>query len=137
MKEIAAIAKRHGLWLHVDAAYGGPAALLEEYRHILDGSAEADSMVINPHKWLFTPVDLSVLYTRRPEIMRRALSLDETPAYLVTARARTRAELFRIFAALGRRFRSLKLWFVLRYYGREGIAGDAARAHAPGAGAGR
>ena len=77
---IADIADRHGLWLHVDAAYGGPAALLEEHRHILDGSSHADSIVINPHKWLFTPVDLSILYTRRPEIMRRAFSLDETPA---------------------------------------------------------
>ena len=76
---IAAIAERHGLWLHVDAAYGGPAALLEEHRHILDGSARADSMVVNPHKWLFTPVDLSILYTRRPDIMRRALRSTKRP----------------------------------------------------------
>ncbi len=121
LKDIAAIAKRYGLWLHIDAAYGGPAALLEEHRHILDGSADADSMVINPHKWLFVPVDLSVLYTRRPEIMRRALSLDETPAYLVTAEHDRAVNLSEYALPLGRRFRSLKLWFVMRYYGREGI----------------
>jgi aromatic-L-amino-acid decarboxylase len=121
LPEIAAIAKRYGLWLHIDAAYGGPAALLEEHRHILDGSAEADSMVINPHKWLFVPVDLSILYTRRPDIMRRALSLDETPAYLVTAEHDRALNLSEYALPLGRRFRSLKLWFVMRYYGREGI----------------
>lgn len=119
---IGQIAEKYGLWLHVDAAYGGPAALLEEYRYILDGSSRADSIVVNPHKWLFTPVDLSILYTRRPEILRRALSLDETPAYLVTAQ-HDRALNFSEYALpLGRRFRSLKLWFILRYYGREGIA---------------
>ena len=122
LRAIAQIAERYGLWLHVDAAYGGPAALLEEHRYILDGSSRADSIVVNPHKWLFTPVDLSILYTRRPEIMRRAFSLDETPAYLVTAQ-HDRAVNFSEYALpLGRRFRSLKLWFVLRYYGREGIA---------------
>jgi aromatic-L-amino-acid decarboxylase len=121
LKDIAAIAKRYQLWLHIDAAYGGPAALLEEHRHILDGSAEADSMVINPHKWLFVPVDLSILYTRRPEIMRRALSLEETPAYLVTAEHDRALNFSEYSLNLGRRFRSLKLWFVMRYYGREGI----------------
>jgi len=118
---ISEIAKRYSLWLHIDAAYGGPAALLEEYRYILDGSARADSIVINPHKWLFTPVDLSILYTRRPEIMRRAFSLDETPAYLVTAQHERALNFSEYALPLGRRFRSLKLWFVLRYYGREGI----------------
>jgi aromatic-L-amino-acid decarboxylase len=121
LRAIAAIARRYGLWLHVDAAYGGPAALLDEHRHILDGSEHADSMVVNPHKWLFTPVDLSILYTRRPEIMRRALSLDETPAYLVTAQHERALNFSEYALPLGRRFRSLKLWFVLRYYGREGI----------------
>jgi aromatic-L-amino-acid decarboxylase len=118
---IADIANRYGLWLHIDAAYGGPAALLHEYRHILDGSERADSIVVNPHKWLFTPVDLSILYTRRPDIMRRALSLDETPAYLVTAQHERALNFSEYSLNLGRRFRSLKLWFVLRYYGREGL----------------
>jgi aromatic-L-amino-acid decarboxylase len=119
---IAAIAKEHGLWLHVDAAYAGPAAVLDEYRHILDGSALADSLVLNPHKWLFTPTDLSVLYTRRPEVFRRALSLEETPAYLKSTTLEEGVNLSDYSVALGRRFRSLKLWFVLRSYGREGIA---------------
>jgi aromatic-L-amino-acid decarboxylase len=122
LAEIAAIARRYGLWLHVDAAYGGPAAVLEEYRHILDGAAEADSLVINPHKWLFTPTDLSILYTRRPEMMRRAVSLEEVPAYLDAAGRDRAVNLSEYSLALGRRFRSLKLWFVLRYFGREGIA---------------
>ena len=64
LPEIAAIARRYDLWLHVDAAYAGPAAVLDEYRHILEGAELADSLVVNPHKWLFTPVDLSALYTR-------------------------------------------------------------------------
>ena len=118
---IAEIARRYNLWLHLDAAYGGPAALLEEHRYILNGSELADSIVINPHKWLFTPVDLSILYTRRPEIMRRALNLETTPAYLATAQHDRALNFSEYSVNLGRRFRSLKLWFVLRYYGREGI----------------
>ena len=120
--EIAEIARWHGLWLHVDAAYAGPAAVLEEYRHILKGADLADSLVVNPHKWLFTPMDLSILYTRKPEMFRRALSLDETPAYLQTAGNERAVNLSEYTVSLGRRFRALKLWFVLRYYGREGIA---------------
>lgn len=115
------IARKHNLWLHVDAAYAGSAALLEEHRHILNGAAQADSIVMNPHKWLFTPVDLSILYTRRPEIMRRMLSLEETPPYLDAAALHRAVNLSEYSLALGRRFRSLKLWFVLRYFGREGI----------------
>jgi aromatic-L-amino-acid decarboxylase len=121
IEDIGAIARRYKLWFHVDAAYAGSAALLEEHHHILDGAARADSLVVNPHKWLFTPVDISVLYTRQPDVMRRMLSLEEVPPYLDTA-ARDRAvNLSEYSLALGRRFRSLKLWFVLRYFGREGI----------------
>jgi aromatic-L-amino-acid decarboxylase len=119
---IAEIAERHGLWLHVDAAYAGLAAVLEEYRHLLDGASRADSLVVNPHKWLLTPMDLSVLYMKRPEIVKRALSLEETPAYLAIARQERALNYSEYSIALGRRFRSLKLWFVLRYFGREGIA---------------
>jgi aromatic-L-amino-acid decarboxylase len=121
LAEIAAIADRHNLWLHVDAAYAGPAAILEEHRHMLKGIERADSIVINPHKWLFTPVDLSILYTRRPEIMRRSLAMD-TPAYLRTAQHERALNYSEYSVALGRRFRALKLWFVMRYYGREGLA---------------
>jgi aromatic-L-amino-acid decarboxylase len=122
LPEIAAIARRYRLWLHVDAAYAGPAAVLDEYRHILKGAELADSLVVNPHKWLFTPIDLSALYTRRPEIFRRALSLDQTPAYLQATESSGATNLSDYSVALGRRFRALKLWFVLRFYGREGIS---------------
>jgi aromatic-L-amino-acid decarboxylase len=118
---ILRIAKAHGLWVHVDAAYGGPAALVEEYRHWFNGIEGADSMVLNPHKWLFTPVDLSILYTRRPEILRRSMTLQQVPAYLQVAEHERAVNYSDYTLPLGRRFRSLKLWFVLRYYGREGI----------------
>jgi aromatic-L-amino-acid/L-tryptophan decarboxylase len=118
---IGEIARRYHLWFHVDAAYAGSAALLEEHRHILDGAAQADSLVVNPHKWLFTPVDLSVLFTRKKEVMRRMLSLEEAPPYLQTTEQDRAVNLADYSLALGRRFRSLKLWFVLRYFGREGI----------------
>lgn len=122
LPEIGAIAQRHNLWLHVDAAYAGPAAVLEEYRHILAGAELADSIVVNPHKWLFTPVDLSALYTRRPEVFRQALSLEQAPAYLQAAGGASAVNFSDYSVALGRRFRALKLWFVLRYFGRQGIA---------------
>ena len=118
---VGAIAREYGLWMHVDAAYAGPAAMLAEHRKILDGAAAADSLVVNPHKWLFTPVDLSVLYTRRPEIMRRAVSLEQTPAYVQTAQHDRALNFSEYSVVLGRRFRALKLWFVLRNFGREGI----------------
>jgi aromatic-L-amino-acid decarboxylase len=122
LPEIAAIARRHGLWLHVDAAYAGSAAILEEYRHILSGAELADSLVVNPHKWLFTPVDISALYTRRPDAMRRAVSLEDAPPYLTAVDQDRAVNLADYSLALGRRFRSLKLWFVLRSFGRQGIA---------------
>jgi len=122
LPEIAEIAERYGLWLHVDAAYAGPAAVLDEYKHLLAGAERADSLVLNPHKWLLTPVDLSVLYMKRPEMIKRALSLEQVPAYLDIAKQERALNFSEYSVALGRRFRSLKLWFILRYYGREGIA---------------
>lgn len=116
--EIANIARREMLWLHVDAAYAGSAALVPELRWILDGADQADSFVFNPHKWLMIPVDCSLLYCARPDALRNAFSL--VPEYL-----RTQDEglnLMDYAIPLGRRFRALKLWFVLRYYGREGLA---------------
>ena len=116
--DIADIAQRHRLWLHVDAAYGGSAAIAPEFRDILRGAERADSLVTNPHKWMFTPVDLSVLYTRHPDMLRRAFSL--VAEYLQTP---DRAiNLMDYGVQLGRRFRALKLWFVMRYFGRERIA---------------
>jgi aromatic-L-amino-acid decarboxylase len=120
VEAVAAIAERYGLWLHVDAAYAGVAAIAPEFQHILKGCDRADSLVVNPHKWLFTPVDLSVLFTRRPEILRRAFSL--VPEYLRTAEDSHAVNFMDYGVPLGHRFRALKLWFVLRYYGREGIS---------------
>lgn len=124
--EIAAIAGHHGAWLHVDAAYAGSAAVVPEHRHILAGCERADSFVVNAHKWLFTPLDLSVFFTRRPDILRRAFSL--VPEYLRTAEDPRAVNLMEYGIPLGRRFRALKLWFVMRYFGRERIA-EAIRKH--------
>ena len=118
--EIAAIAEQHRLWLHVDAAYAGTAAIDPSLRFLMDGVERADSLVVNPHKWMFVPVDLSVLYTRRPEAVRAALSL--VPDYLQTPEHRDAPNLMDYGVALGRRFRALKLWLVLRSFGRRGIA---------------
>ncbi len=117
---IADVCAAEGMWLHVDAAYGGAAAAVPEMRWVLEGCERADSLVVNPHKWLFTPIDCSALYTRRPDVLRRAFSL--TPEYLKTSLGDDVFNLMDYGLALGRRFRSLKLWFVLRYFGAEGIA---------------
>ncbi len=117
--EIAAICREEGLWLHVDASYAGVAALLPEMRHHFAGIDEADSLVVNPHKWLFTPVDISAMYTRRPDVLRRAFSL--VPEYLITHEQDQVVNLMDYGVQLGRRFRSLKLWFVMRAFGLEGL----------------
>jgi aromatic-L-amino-acid decarboxylase len=117
--EIAEIAREFDLWLHVDAAYGGPAAAVPELRPLFTGWELADSVVVNPHKWLFTPIDCSVLYARDPEQLKKAFSL--TPEYLTTSEAGQARNLMDYGMSLGRRFRSLKLWFVLRYFGAEGV----------------
>jgi aromatic-L-amino-acid decarboxylase len=118
---VAEIAEAHGMWMHVDAAYGGSAAVVPEYRRIFfDGVPRAHSLVVNPHKWLFTPMDISVFYTREPEILRRAFSL--SAEYLKTAEDTRAVNYMDYGVQLGRRFRALKLWFVMRYYGHEKIA---------------
>ena len=117
---IADVCERHGMWLHVDAAYGGSAAVVPEMRHVLDGCDRADSLVVNPHKWLFTPVDCSLLYTARPDDLRAAFSL--VPAYLTTPEDGGVVNLMDYGLSLGRRFRALKLWMVIRAYGAEGLA---------------
>jgi aromatic-L-amino-acid/L-tryptophan decarboxylase len=116
--EIADLCEPAGAWLHVDAAYAGSAAVCEELRWALDGAERADSLVVNPHKWLFTPIDCSCLWTRRPEALFRAFSAD--PEYM-PERARGVTDLKDYGPALGRRFRGLKLWTVLRCFGREGL----------------
>jgi aromatic-L-amino-acid/L-tryptophan decarboxylase len=107
-----------GAWLHVDAAYAGSAAVCEEFRWALAGAERADSLVVNPHKWLFTPVDCSCLFTRRPDVLRDAFSL--VPEYLRTSEEEV-TNLMDYGPALGRRFRALKLWAVIRCYGRSGL----------------
>lgn len=119
---VAEVCERERLWLHVDAAYAGSAAVVPELRHVLAGCERADSFTMNPHKWLFTPFDLSVLYTRRMDLLHRAFSL--VPEYLRTLeegreRVRNHSE---YGVQLGRRFRALKLWMIIRYFGREGLA---------------
>jgi aromatic-L-amino-acid decarboxylase len=126
VEEIADIADAHGLWLHVDASYAGAAAVVPELQFILQGAERAHSFVMNPHKWLLTPVDLSAFYTREPETLKRAFSL--VPEYLKTAEDPLAVNLMDYGVQLGRRFRALKLWFVMRYFGREGLA-DMIRNH--------
>ena len=116
---IASVCEREGLWLHVDAAYAGVAAMVPGREDILDGADRADSVVLNPHKWLFTPFDLSVLYTRHMDVVRAAFSL--TPEYLKTAEAAVARNLMDTGIQLGRRFRALKLWMVLRHFGADGL----------------
>ena len=117
VRELAERAHAAGAWLHVDAAYAGSSWICEEERWSQDGVELADSLVVNPHKWLMVPMDCSLLWTSRPDELRTAFSL--TPEYL-----RTDDDAYALSdygPALGRRFRSLKLWAVLRCYGREGL----------------
>ncbi len=115
--ELARRCAEAGVWLHIDAAYAGSAAICPELRWCLDGCDRADSIVVNPHKWLFTPMDCSTLWTRRPEVFHEAFAL--RPDYL--ASTDSAVDLKDYGPALGRRFRALKLWLVLRMYGAEGL----------------
>ena len=117
---IAELCERHGIWLHVDAAYAGSAAIVPEFRWLFEGCEHADSLITNPHKWLLTPMDCSVFYTRRPEVLKRAFSL--IPDILYTADDPRAVNMMDYGVPLGRRFRALKLWFILRSYGHEGLA---------------
>src|SRR5258707_2097711 len=120
VSEMIPIGEKHAMWLHVDAAYAGSAAVVPELRHILKGCERADSLAVNPHKWLFTPFDLSVLYCRHLDLLRRAFSL--VPEYLRTPEQEQVRSGSDYGVQLGRRFRALKLWMVIRYFGREGLA---------------
>jgi aromatic-L-amino-acid decarboxylase len=115
---LAELCERTGVWLHLDAAYAGSAAVCEEFRWALDGAERADSIVVNPHKWLFTPMDCSCAWTRRPDAFFRAFSA--APEYMPERDASV-TDLKDYGPALGRRFRGLKLWAVLRCYGRDGL----------------
>lgn len=120
LEAIADICAEEKLWLHVDAAYGGAAALLPELRHLFRGIERADSIVFNPHKWMFTQSDCSILFVRHPAILKQAFSL--VPEYLRTDDENV-TNYMDWGVQLGRRFRALKLWFILRRYGAEGIRG--------------
>ena len=117
VRPLAERARAAGAWVHVDAAYAGPSWICEEERWSQDGVELADSLVVNPHKWLLVPMDCSLLWTSRPDDFRSAFSV--VPEYLRTPE--DAYALSEYGPALGRRFRSLKLWTVLRCYGREGL----------------
>jgi aromatic-L-amino-acid decarboxylase len=116
---IADICEKYGVWMHVDAAYAGPAAIIPEMREPFKGWERADSIVVNPHKWMFTPFDLSVLYCKDLGVMKAAFSL--VAEYLKTSDAGVVKNGMDYGIQLGRRFRALKFWFVIRYFGREGM----------------
>jgi aromatic-L-amino-acid/L-tryptophan decarboxylase len=116
---VAGACEAAGAWLHVDAAYAGSAMVCPELRWAFEGVDRADSLVVNAHKWMFTPMDCSLLWTSRPDEFRDAFSL--IPEYLRTPDEEDALSLSEYGPALGRRFRSLKLWAVLRCYGRSGL----------------
>jgi aromatic-L-amino-acid decarboxylase len=116
---IADVCRQAGTWLHVDAAYAGAAMVCPEYRWAFAGVDRADSLVVNAHKWMLTPMDCSLLWTRRPDAFRRAFSM--IPEFLRTPDAEDALSLSEYGPALGRRFRALKLWAVLRCVGRSGL----------------
>jgi aromatic-L-amino-acid decarboxylase len=113
---IAAIAQREKIWLHVDSAYAGSATIVPELRFLWEGVEHADSIVVNPHKWLFTPIDCSVLYTKKPDVLRETFSL--IPEYLKTTDT-AEMNYMDYGLQLGRRFRALKLWMIMEHYGLE------------------
>jgi aromatic-L-amino-acid decarboxylase len=124
-RALGAIAQREECWFHIDGAYAGSATICPEYRFLWDGVEYADSIVVNPHKWLFTPIDCSVLYTRRPEVLRETFSL--VPEYLKTTDT-AEINYMDYGLQLGRRFRALKLWMVMEHYGLERMR-DVIRGH--------
>jgi aromatic-L-amino-acid decarboxylase len=120
VEAIADITEKNKIWLHIDSAYAGVTAMIPEMKWITEGWDRADSLVINPHKWMFTPMDLSVYFTRKPDILKRAFSL--SAEYLKTNQDSEVENLMDYGIQLGRRFRSLKLWFIIRYFGVDGLA---------------
>ena len=124
ISDIVSICLAERLWLHVDAAYAGAAAMLPDYRPHFEGWENADSVVVNPHKWLFTPFDLSAFYCRRMDMVRQVFSL--VPPYLKTAESTASRNLMDTGIQLGRRFRALKLWMILRHFGAAGLRGAVA-----------
>lgn len=116
---VADICEKYDIWLHVDTAYAGSTAIVPEFQHYFKGCERADSIVTNPHKWLFTPFDISVLYCRDLDFMKQTFSL--VAEYLKTSDESTVKNGMDYGVQLGRRFRAIKLWFVMRYFGQEGL----------------
>jgi aromatic-L-amino-acid/L-tryptophan decarboxylase len=121
ISEVVVLCKKYNIWLHVDAAYGGSAAVLPEIRSKFADWDQADSIIVNPHKWMFTPIDCSILYCKRPQVLKGAFSL--VPEYLRTGEDNQVKNYMDYGVALGRRFRALKLWMVIRSLGTEKIKG--------------
>ncbi|MFC1556173.1 pyridoxal phosphate-dependent decarboxylase family protein [candidate division KSB1 bacterium] len=117
--EIGRICKKYNIWLHVDGAYGGIASIIPEYKDLMNGFEYVDSYVTNPHKWLFVPIDTSMFYFRDKDLLKQAFSM--VPEYLTTKESDVVTDYMNYGVQLGRRFRSIKLWFVLNYFGRSGI----------------
>ena len=120
VRAIAAVCRRRGVWLHVDAAYGGAMALVPDGAWAMDGVELADSVVVNPHKWMFVPLDFSVLFVRRPELLRAVFAL--TAEYLHGDASAGDINYMDYGLQLGRRFRALKAWMVFSAFGRDGLA---------------
>src|SRR5215213_2310473 len=116
---IAEVCRQHGIWLHVDAAYAGTAAIVPELRHLFEGMEQADSVVFNPHQWMLVNFDCSAYYVRDREALLRTFRI--TPEYLRTPQDESVVNFRDWGIQLGRRFRALKLWFVVRSYGIEGL----------------
>ncbi len=121
LAEIGEICRREDIYLHVDAAWAGSALMLPEYRHLMEGMEQADSFVFNPHKWMFTNFDCSAHFLKDPESLQRSLSIN--PVYLKNTSVEQITEYRDFGISLGRRFRALKLWFVIRAFGAEGLRG--------------
>ncbi|MCP4725200.1 MAG: amino acid decarboxylase [bacterium] len=117
--EIGNICKKHDLWHHVDGAYAGVVSIVPERKSLMDGFENVDSYVTNPHKWLFTPIDTSLIFYKDPEKVSSAFSI--VPEYLKTAESSETVDYMNYGIQLGRRFRALKLWFTIRYFGRQGL----------------
>jgi aromatic-L-amino-acid/L-tryptophan decarboxylase len=121
VSEIAKVCRENKMWLHIDGAYGAGFAILPEYKWLVDGWNEADSVVVNPHKSLFVPLDFSVLYVRDLERLRRVFTL--VPEYLRGDTVEAQKNYMDYGIQLGRRFRALKAWIIFRSFGRQGMAG--------------
>lgn len=119
VKSVAAICQKYNLWLHVDSAHAGIAAIADEYKYLLNNVELADSIVVNPHKWMFTPTDLSLLYLKEKHYLKDAFSI--IPEYLRSNVDNQVENSMDYGIQLGRRFRALKLWFIISYFGVEGI----------------